>query len=49
MPYLGHSDLVDALTDYDKNDLLRIKHDLLGEHIDASLVRSSRHDGALVT
>lgn len=32
---LGHSDLVEALTDYDKNDILRIKQGLLGEHINA--------------
>ncbi|MDE4454828.1 tyrosine-type recombinase/integrase [Psychrobacter sp. DAB_AL62B] len=32
---LGHPDLVEALTDYDKSDILRIKHGLLGEHIDA--------------
>ncbi|QCB30132.1 hypothetical protein E5677_03490 [Psychrobacter sp. PAMC27889] len=32
---LGHPDLIEALTDYDKNDILRIKHGLLGEHIDA--------------
>lgn len=32
---LGHPDLIEALTDYDKNDVLRIKHGLLGEHIDA--------------
>ncbi|PLT22159.1 hypothetical protein CXF62_06540 [Psychrobacter sp. MES7-P7E] len=32
---LGHPDLVEALTDYDENDILRIKKGLLGEHIDA--------------
>lgn len=32
---LGPPDLVKALTDYEKNDILRIKHGLLGEHIDA--------------
>ena len=32
---LGHPDLVEALTDYDKNDILRIKKGLLGEHINA--------------
>lgn len=32
---LGHPDLIEALTDYDKNDIMRIKHGLLGEHIDA--------------
>ncbi|MCG3878454.1 site-specific integrase [Psychrobacter sp. Ps6] len=32
---LGHPDLVEALTDYDKNDILRIQQGLLGEHIDA--------------
>ena len=32
---LGHPDLIEALTDYDKNDILRIKQGLLGEHIDA--------------
>lgn len=32
---LGPLDLVKALTDYEKNDILRIKHGLLGEHIDA--------------
>ena len=32
---LGHPDIVEALTDYDKSDILRIKHGLLGEHIDA--------------
>lgn len=32
---LGHPDLIEALTDYDKSDILRIKHGLLGEHIDA--------------
>ncbi|WP_298807129.1 tyrosine-type recombinase/integrase [uncultured Psychrobacter sp.] len=29
---VGHSDLVEALTDYDKSDVLRIKEGLLGEH-----------------
>ncbi|MGP5076371.1 hypothetical protein ACTXGZ_12900, partial [Psychrobacter celer] len=32
---LGHSDLIEALNDYGKNDVMRIKHGLLGEHIDA--------------
>ena len=32
---LGDPDLIEALTDYDKNDIMRIKHGLLGEHIDA--------------
>ena len=32
---LSHPDLVKSLTDYDKNDILRIKKGLLGEHIDA--------------
>jgi transposase-like protein len=32
---LGHPDLVEALTDYDESDVLRIKKGLLGEHIDA--------------
>ena len=32
---VGHPDIVEALTDYDKSDILRIKHGLLGEHIDA--------------
>lgn len=32
---LGHPDLVEALTDYDNSDVLRIKQGLLGEHIDA--------------
>ena len=32
---VGHPDLIEALTDYDKNDIMRIKHGLLGEHIDA--------------
>ncbi|AGP49338.1 hypothetical protein PSYCG_09190 [Psychrobacter sp. G] len=32
---LGDPDLVHALTDYDKNDILRIKKGVLGEHIDA--------------
>lgn len=32
---VGHSDLVEALTDYDESDILRIKEGLLGEHIDA--------------
>ncbi|MFP3455935.1 tyrosine-type recombinase/integrase [Psychrobacter sp. SIMBA_152] len=30
---VGHSDLVEALTDYDESDVLRIKQGLLGEHI----------------
>lgn len=29
---VGHSDLVEALTDYDESDVLRIKEGLLGEH-----------------
>lgn len=29
---VGHSDLVEALTDYDESDILRIKEGLLGEH-----------------
>jgi len=32
---LGHRDLVEALTDYDESDVLRIKKGLLGEHIKA--------------
>ncbi|MGE6475172.1 tyrosine-type recombinase/integrase [Psychrobacter sp. NPDC078631] len=32
---VGHSDLVEALTDYDESDVLRIKTGVLGEHIDA--------------
>ena len=32
---VGHSDLVEALTDYDESDVLRIKEGLLGEHINA--------------
>ncbi|AOY43364.1 MULTISPECIES: tyrosine-type recombinase/integrase [Psychrobacter] len=32
---VGHSDLVEALTDYDESDVLRIKEGLLGEHTDA--------------
>lgn len=32
---LGHIDLIETLTDYDKSDVLRIKRGLLGEHIDA--------------
>lgn len=32
---VGHSDLVEALTDYDESDVLRIKQGILGEHIDA--------------
>ena len=32
---LGHTDLIETLTDYDKSDVLRIKKGLLGEHIDA--------------
>ncbi|MGP4974421.1 tyrosine-type recombinase/integrase [Psychrobacter alimentarius] len=32
---LGHPDLIEALTDYDESDVLRIKKGLLGEHIDA--------------
>ena len=31
---LGHPDLVQSLTNYDNSDVLRIKHGLLGEHID---------------
>ena len=31
---LGHPNLVQALTNYDNSDVLRIKHGLLGEHID---------------
>ncbi|HCN16580.1 MULTISPECIES: tyrosine-type recombinase/integrase [Psychrobacter] len=30
---VGHSDFVEALTDYDESDVLRIKEGLLGEHI----------------
>ena len=30
---VGHLDLVEALTDYDESDVLRIKEGLLGEHI----------------
>ncbi|MGP5556186.1 tyrosine-type recombinase/integrase [Psychrobacter celer] len=30
---VGHSDLVEALTDYDESDVLRIKQGILGEHI----------------
>ena len=32
---VGHSDLVEALTDYNESDVLRIKKGLLGEHINA--------------
>ena len=32
---LGHADLIESLTDYNKSDVLRIKHGLMGEHIDA--------------
>ncbi|WP_394212939.1 tyrosine-type recombinase/integrase [Psychrobacter piscatorii] len=32
---VGHSDLVEALTDYDESDVLRIKQGILGEHINA--------------
>lgn len=32
---VGHSDLVEALTDYDESDVLRIKKGLLGERTDA--------------
>ncbi|WP_298974658.1 tyrosine-type recombinase/integrase [uncultured Psychrobacter sp.] len=32
---VGHSDLVEALTDYDKSDVIRIKQGILGEHTDA--------------
>jgi len=32
---VGHSDLVEALTDYDASDVLRIKQGILGEHTDA--------------
>lgn len=32
----GREDLVKVLTDYDSDDILRIKHGLLGEHIDGS-------------
>lgn len=32
---LGHTELIETLTDYDKSDVLRIKKGLLGEHIDA--------------
>ena len=32
---VGHSDLVEALTDYDEKDIFRIKQGLLGEHINA--------------
>jgi len=32
---VGHSDLVEALTDYDESDVIRIKQGILGEHTDA--------------
>ncbi|MBI0427300.1 tyrosine-type recombinase/integrase [Psychrobacter sp. NG27] len=32
---VGHSDLVEALTDYDESDVLRIEEGLLGEHTKA--------------
>ena len=32
---MGHKHLIQSLTDYDEEDVLRIKHGLMGEHIDA--------------
>lgn len=32
---MGHKHLIRSLTDYNEEDVLRIKHGLLGEHIDA--------------
>jgi len=32
---VGHSNLVEALTDYDESDVIRIKQGILGEHTDA--------------
>lgn len=35
MVLMGHEHLIASLTDYDEDDVLRIKYGLLGEHIDA--------------